>query len=100
MTGYQPAFLDPSHGCHEVLVEVRVIRTPDTELTRLAVEALHTVTQRTDPDVAPLVLSHRPDVIIQQPVISTCHQIVLDTAIGVDLNQTAVIGAKPERTVV
>ena len=100
MTGYQPAFLDPVHRRHEVLVQVRVIGTPGTELTRLAVEPLHTVTQRTDPDVAPLVLSHRPDVIIQQAVIGTRHQIVLDTAIGINLDQTAIIGTKPECTVV
>ena len=100
VSGYQPALLDPTHRRHEVLVQVRVIRTPDTELTRLAVESLHTVTQRTDPDVAPLVLGHRPDVIIQQTVIGTRHQIVLDTAIGINLYQTAVIGTKPERTVV
>ena len=58
VTDYQPAFLDPAHRRHEVLIQIRVIRTPSTEFTRLAVEPLHAITQRTDPYVAPLILSH------------------------------------------
>ena len=99
VTCYQPALLDPSHRCHEVLIEVCVIRAPGLKLTRLAVQSLNTITQRTDPDVAPLILSHRPDIVIQQTVVGTRDQIVFHTTVGINLDQTAIIGTKPKGTV-
>ena len=100
VSSYQPTLLDPSHRRHEVLIEVRVIGIPGLELARLTVQPLYATAQRTDPDVTPLILCHRPDIVIQQAFVGTRDQIVGHAAIRINLNQTAVISTKPEGAVV
>ena len=95
----QPASLDPVDGGHEILAQRGVIGAPGGELSRLAVQPLHAVAERPQPDVAPLVLGHRPDIVVEQSVLGPRGQDVSDAAAGGNLDQSAVIGAKPERAV-
>ena len=57
VANHQPTLLDPRCLGHEVFGQIGVIGIIGLELARLHVETLHTTTQGTNPDVAPLILS-------------------------------------------
>ena len=98
MANHQPTFLDPRCLGHEILRQGGVIGVEGLEFSRLDVQALNTAAEGTDPDVAPLVFSDRPDVVIEQCPFRVRCNIIMGMAIG-NVNETAIVGTKPYRAV-
>ena len=74
------------------------MRVDGAELSGFGREALHTTTQGSHPDVAPLILGNRPDIIVEQLAIGIGHGVVLGLSVG-KVNKSAIVGTKPYRAI-
>ncbi len=94
VTHHEPALGIPGGCGHKVLGHGRVMRVDGAELTCFGREALHATTQGSHPDVAPLILGNRPDVVIEQFSAGIRHGVVPGLSV-VKVNQSAIVGTKP-----
>ena len=74
------------------------MRVDGAELTCFGREALHTTTQGSHPDVAPLILGNRPDIVIEQLAIGIGHGVVPGLSVG-KVNESTIIGSEPYRAI-
>ena len=69
-----------------------------THLTGSGIQALHTTSQGSQPNVAPLVFIDGPDIIVSQIAHFTCHPIVGHMSV-LDMDESTLVSTEPHRTV-
>ena len=75
-----------------------VIRHEGPLFARSFIDSDSTATQHTDPDITPAVFGNAPDVVGDESVARICRTVVLPSAVFV-LQQSALVGAKPQATI-
>ena len=94
----QPPLLGLANHIDVVAGQTRIADTEGAHLAGIFVDALHTGSQRTYPDIAPHVFTQRPDIIgLKTGGIVRCQDVRHLTVL--DADDTAFEGAKPHRAV-